>query len=77
MTRNWQQPDWPEFTWDPNRLAVADQQFLLGAGVVVGTVKHLGPEDRDRFVVEALLTEAMTTSEIEGEILDRASASGG
>ena len=73
MTWNWQQPDWPEFTWDGNRLAAAEHQFLLGGGVLVGTVKHLGTEERDQFTIEALSTAAVTTSEIEGEVLDRAS----
>ncbi len=39
----------------------------------VGTVRHLGKEERDQLAVEAMSTEAVTTSEIEGEILDRAS----
>src|SRR5262249_10252443 len=33
----------------------------------------LGQEERDQLIVEAMTTEAITTSEIEGEILDRAS----
>ena len=39
----------------------------------MGSVKHLGPEDKDELRVEAMSAEALTTSEIEGEILDRAS----
>ena len=73
MTWNWQLPDWPEFTWDKARLALAEQQFLVGGGVLLGTVKHLGEEERNQLTVEAMSTEAVTTSEIEGEILDRAS----
>jgi Fic family protein len=73
MTWNWQQPNWPEFTWEKSRLAAAEQRFLLGGGVLVGMVKHLGDEDRDQLTVEAMSTEAVTTSEIEGEILDRSS----
>lgn len=73
MAWNWQQPDWPKFSWDRARLAAAEQQFLLAGGVLVGTVKHLGIEERDQITVEAISTEALTTSEIEGEILDRAS----
>jgi Fic family protein len=73
MTWNWQQPDWPEFTWQERRLAAAEQRFLLGGGVLVGMVKHLGDEDRDQLTIEAMSTEAVTTSEIEGEVLDRAS----
>jgi Fic family protein len=73
MVWNWQQPDWPNFTWDRHRLEAAEQQFLVGGGVLVGTAKHLGTEDRDQLMIEAMSTEAITTSEIEGEILDRAS----
>ena len=73
MTWNWQEPDWPHFSWDKARLAKAEEQFLLEAGVFVGTVKHLGKDDREQLTIEAMSTEALTTSEIEGEILDRAS----
>ena len=73
MKWNWQLPDWPNFTWDKARLAVAEEQFLVGGGVLIGTVKHLGDDDRNQLTVEAMSTEAVTTSEIEGEILDRAS----
>jgi Fic family protein len=73
MTWNWQKPDWPNFRWDRARLEAAEKQFLVGGGVFVGTVRHLGKEERDQLTVEAMSTEAITTSEIEGEILDRAS----
>src|SRR5437763_542040 len=73
MTWNWQDSDWPHFTWNQARLEKAEQQFLLGGGVLVGTVKHLPEEDRQQLTVDAMSTEAVTTSEIEGEILDRAS----
>src|ERR1035441_6804544 len=73
MTWNWQQPDWPHFTWDEGRLVLAEQQFLVGGGVLLGTVKHLSEEERNQLTVEAMSTEALTTSEIEGETLDRAS----
>src|SRR5208283_1248589 len=73
MTWNWQLPDWPDFTWDKARLALAEQQFLVGGGVLLGTVKHLGEEERNQLTVEAMSMEAVTTSQIEGEILDRAS----
>jgi Fic family protein len=73
MAWNWQQPNWPHFIWDNDRLALAEQQFLVRGGVLLGTVKHLGEEERNQLTVEAISTEAMTTSEIEGEILDRAS----
>ena len=73
MRWNWQKPDWPNFRWHETRLETAEKEFLVSGGVFVGTVRHLGQEERDHLTVEAMSTEAVTTSEIEGEILDRAS----
>lgn len=73
MIWNWQRPDWPNFTWNPGTLRAAEEQFLLSGGRFAGTFAHLGAGDRDQLVIEALSTEALTTSEIEGEVLDRAS----
>src|ERR1700687_3847256 len=73
MSWNWQQLDWPVFTWNRSLLEAAEQQFLVGGGVLVGTVKHLRNEERDQLAIEAMSTEALTTSEIEGQTLDRAS----
>ena len=73
MAWNWQKPDWPNFRWDRARLETAEKQFLVSGGVFVGTVRHLGKEEHDQLTIEAMSTEALTTSEIEGEILDRAS----
>ena len=73
MKRNWQRADWPHFRWNHDRLARAEQQFLVGGGVFLGSVTHLGHADRDQLIIDSLSGEAVTTSEIEGEILDRAS----
>lgn len=73
MDWNWEQHDWPNFSWNQSRLAAAEKEFLVGGGVLIGAIKHLDDEDRNQLTVEAMSTEALTTSEIEGEILDRAS----
>jgi Fic family protein len=73
MTWNWQSPEWPHFTWDGSRLAASEEQFLMGAGVVIGTLKHLGAAAIDQLQVEVMSSEAVTTSAIEGETLNRAS----
>ena len=73
MKWNWQEPDWPEFSWKQARLLKAEALFLVEAGEYAGTAKHLGAEDREQLTVDAMSTEAVTTSEIEGEILDRSS----
>jgi len=51
----------------------AEQQFLVGAGTLMGAVNHLAGEERSQITIETISTEAVTTAEIEGEILDRAS----
>ena len=47
--------------------------FLVGSGVLQGMLTHLDEADRELLTIEAISSEALTTSEIEGEILDRAS----
>ena len=71
MSWNWQRPDWPRFTWREDRLRTAEERFLVGGGVIVGAVSHLDDESRDRLTVEAMSDEAVTSSEIEGELLNR------
>ena len=73
MTWNWQKPDWPGFAWDQTLLRKAEEHFLMGSGMFVGTIRHLGAIDQEQLTIEAISLEALTTSEIEGEILDRTS----
>lgn len=73
MKWNWQQPDWPDLTYDAGSLAELEKRFLLQSGDFLGAVRHIGDHDRDLLKIEILRDEALKTSEIEGEILDRAS----
>lgn len=45
--------------------------FLQHSGIVLGTMRHLPKDEHLHLVVELISTEALKTSEIEGEILDR------
>src|SRR6266550_4209039 len=71
MTWNWQQSDWPDFTYDSRALEPSEQQFLLQSGETVGTFRHIGADDQETLKIELISDEAVKTSEIEGEILDR------
>jgi len=73
MKWNWQQPGWPDFTYDAGSLAEREKRFLLQSGDFLGAVRHIGDDERDLLKIELLRDEALKTSEIEGEILDRAS----
>jgi len=73
MTWNWQKPDWPDFTFDAHRLREAEERFLHGSGVLAGVFLHLSREDGEKIWVNLLSEEALETSKIEGEILNRES----
>ena len=71
MTWNWQQEQWPHFTYESEGLAQYENRFLQEAGMILGTVKYLAEEDKTRLTIDLISNEAVTTSEIEGEILNR------
>lgn len=71
MKWNWQQPDWPDFQWNSAALTALEASFLQQAGVLIGSIKHLGDEDRATITIDIMAGEALKTSEIEGELLNR------
>jgi Fic family protein len=73
MRWNWQLPDWPNFRFDADRIRAREAQFLKGSGVVIGSLHHLDEGERDGLTIELMSQEAVDSSAIEGEILDRAS----
>jgi Fic family protein len=70
-TWNWQQEDWPEFRYNASKLEAFEAEFLLQSGMFAGAVRHVGNEDKQQLIVELISDEALKTSEIEGEILNR------
>ncbi|MBW9113486.1 Fic family protein [Rhizobium cauense] len=73
MQWNWQSSDWPSFRYDVASLIPLEQKFLQSAGEVIGAVRHFNEDDSSQLRIELLSDEAIKTSEIEGEYLDRAS----
>jgi Fic family protein len=71
MAWNWEQSSWPNFTYDPKALEPMEQQFLLRSGEFIGACKHIGADDQDTLKIELISDEAVKTSAIEGEMLDR------
>lgn len=68
---NWQLPGWPDFVWREEELRPLEAEFLRRSGVHVGSFSHLNKEEQDQLRAGLLSDEAMLTSRIEGEILDR------
>ena len=73
MQWNWEQNNWPDFTWQPEPLRELEEQLLVGSGMLSGAFRHLDEGDASRIRVEIISNEAIKTSEIEGEYLDRES----
>lgn len=73
MQWNWQLPDWPNFSYDRSKLEAMEERFLLGFGLLFGAFKHLTDEETDQLTVDIISNEALKTSEIEGEYLNRES----
>ncbi len=71
MKWNWEQPSWPEFSYDPAAVEPLERQFLLHSGEFIGACKHVSAADQDRLKIELISDEAVKTSEIEGELLNR------
>lgn len=71
MDWNWEQAGWPSFTYDSKALEALERQFLLGSGELVGAFRHVGEGDRQTLRIDLISEEAVKTSEIEGEILNR------
>jgi Fic family protein len=72
MTWNREQPDWPNFTYDSGALEPLEKEFRLRSGELIGACKHIGAEDQAALKIDLISDEAVKTSEIQGEILDRA-----
>ncbi len=68
---NWQQKDWPDFRFDKAKLEPPEAAFLHAAGLFAGAIKHVGEEDKQLLTVDLISNEALKTSEIEGEMLNR------
>ena len=71
MIWNWQLKNWPNFTWDSNKLTPYESTFALKTGVILGSSKHIPDEDKHALLIQLLSIEAVDTSLIEGEYLNR------
>lgn len=73
MTWNWTQEGWPHFRYDASAVEALERRFLLSSGEILGAIRHVTPQERVLIRIELLSEEAVKTSEIEGEMLDRLS----
>lgn len=69
----WQHADWPAFQYDEKALSDLESRFLHKAGMLYGAMRHIAEDDTQALTIQLMSEEALKTSEIEGEILDRES----
>lgn len=71
MKYNWQQSDWPVFPYSIEEIEPFLYEFFERAGKISGSLKGLSGEQQLDSMVQLLVSEAIKTSEIEGEFLNR------
>lgn len=69
----WQQPDWPDFRYDEHPLEHREREFRLKSERLAGSFDALPMACKEDATIDLMLSEAIKTSAIEGEDLDRES----
>ena len=69
----WQQSDWPNFRYDKRALEERELQFRLNSERLAGSFDALPMASQKDAMIDLMLSEAIKTSAIEGEDLDRES----
>jgi len=71
MTYNWQFPDWANFTYDDSILDSLVIDFAIETGEMKGLTDSLPEKIQQETILEFMISEAIKTSEIEGEFFSR------
>ncbi|MEM9338625.1 MAG: Fic family protein [Bacteroidota bacterium] len=71
MNYNWQQPDWPRFTFETTQAEDLLFDFAQQLGRSTGLLDALSEKDQGEAVVELMVAEAIKTSAIENEYISR------
>jgi len=71
MNWNWQQNSWPEFTFDPLAIKEQEERFLIESAKLLGASSIINEDEKKKFRIELMSEEALKSSKIEGEFLDR------
>jgi Fic family protein len=71
MIYNWQQRDWPQFKYDLTEIEDILLSFAENVGWVRGLLNGLPEDVQNETLIDMMVAEAVKTSEIEGEYLNR------
>ncbi|WP_170252810.1 Fic family protein [Colwellia echini] len=68
---NWQHPDWPKFTYQSDGLNKIIDEYTKISSNLQGQVSQLDQDNKSEAYIFLIVEEAINTSEIEGENLNR------
>jgi len=71
MKYNWQQKDWPLFSYDDVKLEDKLYRIASHMGRLSGAMKMLPENTKMEVLIDTMVSEAIKTSEIEGEFFSR------
>ncbi|MCF7822239.1 MAG: Fic family protein [Mariprofundaceae bacterium] len=71
MMWNWQQKNWPEFDYSASKLEAVEERFLIESAKLIGATSIITEEQKQRFTIDLMSEEALKSSKIEGEFLNR------
>ncbi|MEB2783288.1 Fic family protein [Algoriphagus persicinus] len=71
MSYNWEQSDWPNFTYEEGKSGKILHDFLMKSGQISGVLTGLSEGNQTELLLDMMGMEAIKTSEIEGEFLSR------
>lgn len=71
MKYNWQLPEWPRFSFDTTDVQPLILEFAKETGEIDGIIQGLPNQLKQETLLQLMMSEALKTSEIEGEYISR------
>lgn len=70
MRYNWQHPNWPKFSYDLFAIQDLIYRYMMDAGLLAGGLEQLPDDMQNEAMIDIMVSEALKSSEIEGEKID-------
>lgn len=71
MLYNWQYSQWPEFQFNIQNISFNEIEFASLLGEMSGIVSTMDSKEQQNALIKLMISEAVTTSSIEGEVVSR------
>jgi len=68
---NWEQKNWPEFSYNSSALEGLEQMFIAESSKLIGASSIITDGQQQSFTIDLMSEEALKSSKIEGELLNR------